>query len=338
MTRIYIFLALFFCFCNSFAQNTPLMVQLDNQQKPYLNHTIGMKENFYSIGRMYNISPRVFAPYNGLDLSSGLSIGQIIKIPLNETNFWQKGSRKGNETVVAIYHSVQAKETFQSVSNLYHIDKSNIISWNNISGEKMNVGDKVIIGFLKVDKNLSPLAAQGMGPRTEPNLSKPQEKGQATTIKTEPSAKEERKEVIKPTEVKKEEEKKEIISTNLSEPKPTKVLPDNSIEYIGNGYFENDFLSQISNKKSTETTTLSGGSFKSTSGWSDGKFYILIDGVEKGKIVKVTNPLNNKSIYAKVLASISETKPGAKELFLISNATVAQLGVQGNIFDLEISK
>jgi hypothetical protein len=314
------------------------MVQLDDQQKPYLNHTIGMKENFYSIGRMYNISPRIYAPYNGLELTSSLSIGQIIKIPLIETNFWQTGSRKGNETVVAIYHSVQVKETILSVSRLFNIDKANIISWNNISGEKMSPGDKIIIGFLKVDKNLSPLATQGMGPRAEPDLSRPREKDQAPTKKSELPAKEEKIEIIKPAEVKKEAEKKETISSNKSEQKPAQVLPDNSIAYKGNGYFENDFVSQINNKKTAETTTLSGGSFKSTSGWSDGKFYILIDGVEKGKIIKITNPSNNKFIYVKVLASISETKPGAKELFLISNSAAAQLNLQGNNFDLEINK
>jgi LysM repeat protein len=338
MLRFIFIAVLFLSIGSASAQNSPLMAQLDDQKKPYLNHTIGGKENFYSIGRMYNISPRIFAPYNGLELTSGLSIGQVVKIPLNETNFWQSGSRKGNETVVPVYHTLEAKETITSVSRIYNTDKSNIVSWNNMSSEKINVGEKIIIGFLKVDKTLSPLAAQGMGPRAEPNVPKPVEKTETITTNEEPKVKEEKKGQTNVTVNKKEEVKKE--STPIRKPDIKAPIPaqENIIEYKGNGIFEDEFKTQLSNKKAVETQTLNGGFFKSTSGWSDGKFYILIDGVEQGKIIKISNPLNNKFIYVKVLASISETKPGAKEIFLISNAAAAQLGVQGNNFDLEISK
>lgn len=321
-----------------YAQNTPLIVHLDDQQKPYLNHTIGVKENFYSIGRIYNISPRVYAPYNGLDLSAGLSIGQVIKIPLNEINFWQTGTRKGNESVVAVYHIVEPKENLNSICKLYNTDKNAVVSWNNLNSEKINPGDKIIIGFLKVDKNLSSLAAQGVGPRSEPNLPKPEEKTQTPkTVILPPKQKDEKTEEPKPTIQAKEEVKKGTIITNKTEEKSSKPVVENSIDYKGNGFFEEEFKTQLSNKKAVETNTLSGGSFKSTSGWSDGKFYILIDGIAKGRIIKIANPGNKKYIYVKVLASISETKPGTKELFLISNAAAAQLGLQGNRFDLEVS-
>ena len=76
MKRAFFFLSICLIAVSAMAQNTPLIVQLDNQNKPYLTHIIGPKENFYSIGRIYNISPRVFAPYNGLELTSTLAIGQ----------------------------------------------------------------------------------------------------------------------------------------------------------------------------------------------------------------------------------------------------------------------
>ena len=52
------------------AQSLPLTVQLDSKNQPYLNHAIGAKENFYSIGRMYNISPKEIAPFNNLQLEN----------------------------------------------------------------------------------------------------------------------------------------------------------------------------------------------------------------------------------------------------------------------------
>ena len=77
----------------------------------FLLHKTGPKENFYSIGRIYNVSPKVIAPFNNLQLEKGLSIGQSIKIPLNENNFSQNGVVNADEVLVPVYHQVKAKET-----------------------------------------------------------------------------------------------------------------------------------------------------------------------------------------------------------------------------------
>ena len=68
------------------AQTGDLIVQRDAAGL-YLEHQVAPKENFYSIGRLFNISPKVIAPFNGLALNGGLSIGQVIKIPLKDQNY-----------------------------------------------------------------------------------------------------------------------------------------------------------------------------------------------------------------------------------------------------------
>jgi len=329
MPRNLLLIVLSFLSINSYAQTTSLIVKLDDQNKPYLDHKIGVKENFYSIGRMYNISPRIFAPYNGHELTSGLSIGQVIRLPLNETNFWQTGSRKGNETVVPVYHAIQPKETVQTISKVYGTDKASLFSWNNLQNEKLITGQNLIIGFLKVDKTLSPLALQGMGPRTEPPAPKPVAPETEKKAETTP---------IKKNEEKKENQpEKETEKASINPPLKEKKFNETVIPYSGVGLFKEEFNQQVGNNRNTQTITEKGGSFKSTSGWSDGKFYILIDSIEKGRIVRLRNTANNKLIYAKVLAGISETKPGAAERFLISNSAASQLSVTGNNYELEIS-
>lgn len=57
MKRAFYFVIVFFSCFSASAQTTPLLVQLDNSSSPYLIHTVGPKENYYSIGRIYNISP-----------------------------------------------------------------------------------------------------------------------------------------------------------------------------------------------------------------------------------------------------------------------------------------
>ena len=326
----YLFFALFTCF-SAFAQTTPLLVQLDNNT-PYLTHTVGAKENYYSIGRIYNISPRVYAPYNGLELTVPMSIGQRIKIPLNEINFWQNGTRKENETVVPVYHVVKQGESLAKISQLFKTDNASVKSWNNLGSDAVSVGSKVIIGFLKVDKTLSPLAAQGMNVRSEPNIVKQEPKKQEPVVK---------KEEVKPEPViKKEGSKveppvvqKPVVEVKREEPK----MEVSTVNYSGNGFFRDEFNKQTNNGKRVSANSGAGSVFKSTSGWSDGKYYILMDNVEKGTIVLIKNPSNGKAIYAKVLGGVEETSPGSGLLFRISNAAASQLGISAEKFNAELA-
>lgn len=310
----------------AFAQTTPLLVQLDNSNQPYLNHSIGPKENFYSIGRIYNLSPRVFAPYNGLELTSPLSIGQALKIPLNEVNFWQTGTRKENETVVPVYHVVKQGESVTKISQLFKTDNASIKSWNNLNSDAVSVGSKVIIGFLKIDKTLSPLAAQGMNVRSEPTLVKQEPK--AEVKKEEPKKQE-------PVIAKKEEPVKQDppkVEVKKEEPK----IDVSAASYSGNGFFKDEFNRQTNNGKQVNGNAGAGSVFKSTSGWSDGKYYVLIDRVEKGTIVLIKNPANGKAVYAKVLGGVEETSPGSGLMFRLSNAAASQLGVSAEKFNAEL--
>ena len=69
------------------------------------------------------------------------------------------------------------------------------------------------------------------------------------------------------------------------------------------------------------------GMFKTTSGWVDSKYYLLIDGVQPGTIIKITNPANNKFIYAKVLGEMSSIKLNDGLNIRISSAAVSALEI-----------
>ena len=323
-TLFLLFLALFQSAV--FAQTTPLEVQLDVRNQPYLNHAVGPKENFYSIGRIYNMSPRVFAPFNGLELTSGLSIGQVLRIPLNETNFWQGGSRKENETVVPVYYTATQGDALAGIARLFKADEASLRSWNN--GAVVAAGKRVIVGFLKVDKSLSPLASQGVAPRSEPDI----KKQEPVVVKKEEPKQEPKKEIppVVKEEPKKEQPKPEV---KKEEPKKETSTP---VSYTGSGFFKDEFNRQTNNGRYTTGGEMNGTTFKSTSGWSDGKYYVLMDGVEKGAIVLIKNPANGKAVYAKVLAGVQETKPGSDFRFLLSNAAASQLGISAETFSAEL--
>src|SRR5690242_14642965 len=85
------------------AQNE-LLVQ-NSDKGLYLSHTVVSGENFYSVGRLYNVSAKDIAGFNELDMNNGLVIGQTLKIPLNATNFNQ--DKAGG---LPVYYVVGASE------------------------------------------------------------------------------------------------------------------------------------------------------------------------------------------------------------------------------------
>ena len=62
-----------------FAQGSDLQIQ-GVSPNLYLVHTVQARENWYSVGRVYNISPKQLAPYNAMSLDKALAIGQTLKI------------------------------------------------------------------------------------------------------------------------------------------------------------------------------------------------------------------------------------------------------------------
>src|SRR5438093_1367531 len=89
----------------SFAQTGDLMIKR-SAKGLYIDHKVTAKENFYSIGRLYNAPPKEIAAFNALDMSKGLSLGQTIRIPLSAPYF----SQTANEGT-PVYYKVTGKES-----------------------------------------------------------------------------------------------------------------------------------------------------------------------------------------------------------------------------------
>ena len=77
------------------------------------------------------------------------------------------------------------------------------------------------------------------------------------------------------------------------------------------------------------------GTFKSTSGWTDGKYYALMNGVTVGSIISVT-ATNGKTVYAKVLGQLPDMKESAGLLIRISNAASAELGLGEGKYSVDV--
>jgi len=298
----------------------------------HLEHKVAPKEGLYALGRLYNVNPKFIAAYNEIDLNAGLAIGQIINIPLSDTNFTQK-SKNGTP----VYYTAAENEGLLKVSNANNkVTMQKLRNWNRLSGDNIAAGTKIIVGFL-VSKEMAALAANN------PPKEQPVKQQEKPVVKTEPEKEKvvkivaaDEKPVVKTVTVEekpvaKTEPLKETIPEIKQEPEKTEpvfateeVLVPVSTEQ---GYFKRSFDQQVRTSPASKNTTVTSGIFKTTSGWQDAKYYLLIDKVATGTIVKISNPENNKAVYAKVLGEMNGIRQNQGLNIRISNAASTALGV-----------
>ncbi|MEI9947210.1 MAG: LysM peptidoglycan-binding domain-containing protein [Chitinophagaceae bacterium] len=316
----------------------------------YLDHKVAAKEGLYAIGRLYNVHPKTIANYNKIDLNAGLNIGQTLHIPLTDTNFIQKGN-----SGVPVYYKAGSGENLQKVSGANkNVSVQSLKDWNDMSTDNVQSGAKLIIGFLQSKEmqwtNVNNAVAKT---QTKPVENKP-------VVETKPQVKEEPKVVTPPpvvkTEIKEEPKntkpetnnpvvireeskvtkpevttpvvvKEEVKKTEPLEIKPAVVKEEVKAISSASGYFKIHFDQQTKAAPATKNSTLNSGIFKTTSGLQEAKYYLLIDGVSPGTIVKVTNPDNNKSVYAKVLGEMNGIRQNQGLDIRISNAAALALEV-----------
>ncbi|MEO6731260.1 MAG: LysM peptidoglycan-binding domain-containing protein [Ferruginibacter sp.] len=324
------------------AQNKALVIE-GVAPNLYVSHTVAPKENYYSIGRIYNISPKEVAPFNNLVMEAGLGLGQKIKIPLSAANFLQTGNAASDEALIPVYHIVEGKEGLYRISVNYNkVPLETIKQWNNLKADAVSNGTALIVGYLKVKKELSPLANMATTKPAE-KVIKEVNNASSTVVTKEtpkPVAPSDTAPAEKPVVKEKPpvaEVKKEPVAEVVKEAEPVKkiIVPTTAKSFNG-GVFKADYEKQIRNKDITGETG-EAAIFKSTSGWEDGKYYCLHNTSSPGTIVKITNKSTGKSVYAKVLDTIPDIKQNTGLVVRLSNAAAEELGAADGKFDCSLS-
>jgi hypothetical protein len=131
-------------------------------------------------------------------------------------------------------------------------------------------------------------------------------------------------EIVSKPEAKKEEVKKEEEPKRNNDVMQVKEVKTPILEQ---GYFKTSFEQQLKQQPITNEQTVTSGIFKTSSGWTDSKFYLLMDGAEPGTILRITNPSNNRIVYAKLLGEMPDLKQNQGLNIRISNAAAAALDI-----------
>ncbi len=354
------------CFFVKFAQSQSNELIIQGQTgKLYLEHTVVAKENWYSIGRLYNVSPKEIAPFNHLTLGQTLIIGQTLQIPLTAVNFSQDAKKTPAETLVPLIYVVQEKEWMYRISvNHNKVPIPSLEKWNKMSKDQVRPGLHLIVGYLKVKTALSALAAASVAPAVADATAPAPASGNASSAKVAAS----------PTKVAAAPASGGAVPTNgagdppvTSKPAaaishrpadttagpaslsssgtataaptaastsvatpPTAVASTPPAPHFNGGVFRGDFSG------TGKSAGGQAGIFKSSSGWQDGKYYALMNNVAVGTIVKVSDASTGKSVYAKILGQLPDMKESAGLTIRLSNAAAAEMGESDGRFNVEV--
>ncbi len=176
----------------SFSQNAPkdsIYTEVIKNMV-YILHKVEHGQTLYSLVNKYECTVAEVSNVNpSLKTEIGIKVGQVLKFPMikngkhvSASAYWamrkkawasKNAPSKTTKTKTAAkekaskgpYHDIKAGETIFSISRLYDLDISYLVEANNISDNKIKVGEKLL-----VDKNDIEKIVADLEKKTEPVL------------------------------------------------------------------------------------------------------------------------------------------------------------------------
>jgi len=297
----------------------------------YVVHTVNGQESMQDISNQFGQSVTKLSTYNGLNSTGVLPKATQVKIPLTQYNLIHV---KGDENSAPVYHIIQQEDNLFRLSKAYKVTMTTLREWNNLTTDIVKNGQAVLIGYM-VNARIMPQKKVTDAIAGESNTVKPVVPIEKIPVKKEP---------VFPLSKTAEPvvEKKNIVqetSKTIKQPAAAPEMKEESSVYVAKegdeGYFAQPYT-QHAKDLSQQFHSGDAATFKTISGWTDRKYYILINDIAPETIVRITAP-NNKSVCAKVLGPLQETKGGSGLLLRMSNSAASALGIIDTRFTVTVT-
>lgn len=308
----------------------------------YVVHAASGAENLQGISNGFGLSVTKLSTYNKVNINptAVLAKGTEIKVPLTKNNLLQQT----NDNSAPVYHKIKKGENLYRLSQAYNkVPLASIREWNHMKKDLVKDGQLVIIGYMVNAKPVAVVAEKKSELKKEapalnnkvviedsgrrffpdkiiPNAPSSISKDQAVNVKP----------VLPKTKV--VEDKPAVIGAKKKE-------EITSIEYSPREGDEGYFASGYAEHTKEQTQQFHSGDaaiFKTISGWTDRKFYVLMNDIAPKTIIRITGP-GNKSICAMVLGPLQETKGGNGLLLRLSNSAASALGLTDPKFTVTVT-
>lgn len=308
----------------------------------YVLYVLSGSETLQTVSSQFGFSVKKLSDYNRININASaiLPKGTKIKIPLTHDNLLQRQS----ENSAPVVHVIGKGENIYRISKIYYnVPMSSLREWNHLTKDVVKLGQQLVIGYMVnakplalsethsvVAKEVSPVIQQ---PVQQVEAAGKKNAGKKNTAITSPVAKNDTLPTTVTLVQEKKTESKDPVKPAVKEEailNSDYVPRDDDEGYFAAAYAEHE-KAQVQQFRSGDAST-----FKTISGWTDRKFYVLMNDVAPKTIVRVTGQ-GNRSICAMVLGPLQETKGASGLLVRISNSAAAALGLVDQKFTVTVT-
>ncbi|HRH66665.1 MAG TPA: LysM peptidoglycan-binding domain-containing protein [Bacteroidia bacterium] len=289
----------------------------------FIRYQVGNGEGWYTIARKYGISYAELRLANKTQ-DDKLKIGQILLIPAkakptdprfqkNYLDKFSKGtvsqSQPGTSTGSPVIHRVTKSETLYSIAKKYNASVEQVRLWNHLKDNSIRLDQALIVGY---------------GP-VSPRTTDPDEK-KSTVVKKDSQVKNQysgKSDSVAPA-VTIEPRKVETVIVKTVSPNKPKIEERKQ---------DNKYIFTAGRKEVNEQGV---ASWIEDEEINPNKYYALHRSAPSGTIIKITNRMNNKSIFVKVVGRLPDTGDNEGLIIKISKASAEKLGVLDQRFSAEL--
>ena len=279
-------------------------VQTSNSQQ-LITYKVQPKDTWTNLSKKFSTTIKELQSINtGI---SDLKIGQTIKVPNTHSGKGNAGGNTMPEKQVTegvgkgtnpVYYTVKKGETLYRVAVNNNVSVDDLKKWNALSSNNIEVSQRIIIGY-------------GTSAKPEKIITE-------KPILQEPVVKE-------PIEIKKTDTsivKEPVIKRENNATMDTSITPVKEIATASGA------------NKINETGVVS---WITDGDLNQNKFYGLHRTVPIGTIIKVTNRMNNNSVFVKVVGALPTTSDNENVILKITQAAAQRIGALDQRFQAELS-
>lgn len=272
-------------------------------------HTVKKGETLSAIAQKYKVSVTTLQQWNNLK-SKQVNINQklIVKKGAAQSSgsvAQPKGNKSDSEQLKAAkYHTVKKGETLYGIARQYSVSAAELTDWNQLNNSGIKTGQQLIVAKATETTALSaePVRTKTTG---ENEVNAPKDAATETKVSDVKTAAEEKA-------VTEETTNAAIVSQEVIDKTPSGKNIKQSIE-TGEAAWVND------------------------ADLNPSKYFALHRTAPIGTIMKVTNRMNGKYVFVKVIGKLPGTGDNEKLIIKISKAAADRLGVIDPTFQCELN-
>ena len=285
---------------------SPLLdsVGVENQDgKKVILHKLEPKDNYYSIGRRYNIKPTLIIQFNP---NASLRVGNVIKVPteLPFVSATPQAAVQTSTTPVAgsTEYKVSAGETLYAISKRFSVKVEDIISQNNLKSNNLVPGQ-----ILQIKTSAPAVSAPVVTTTSTTTAATP------VVTNTTPAT---------------------LQQTNTTPPAPrdSTMVAATDTAAAERRLPANRYGITERNEKGVATYMDDAGM-----GLDPNKKLVLHRSAPVGTVLKITNPMTNRTTFAKVVGSFTENESTKDVVVVLTKSAADALGALDKRFHVNIS-